>query len=130
MSNNTVKQRHGFTTFWLILMALSVVFGFFGVFGLAGTGAVHVPILISAITCQAIAVYWLFRWNKLGFGQYIASLVGKLIFVALNGPVAPIAIFFFALDVLILWAVLQLKANNGKTCWEQLEISGVTANNK
>ena len=123
--NNVVKQRHGFTTFWLVLLVIGIVFGLFGAIGLASAGVSYAFLNIAGIAFQIFAVVNLFAWKKIGFTQYMTSNLFKMWFLIFNSLANPFAIFLLILDAAILWGVLQIKAENGKTCWEQLETSVV-----
>ena len=122
---DTNKQRHGFTTFWFVLMAIGVALTIFAFFGAAAAGVKPNYFLGGLIACQSGAVLNLFWWKKVGFFQYVSAVVIKAFYLGVVGLLDPVSFFVFTLDILALWGVLQLKGENGKTCWEQLEILGV-----
>lgn len=123
------KQRHGFTTFWFVLMAIGVALTIFAFFGTAAAGVEPNYFLSGLIAGQSFAVWGLFRWKKIGFFQYVSAVTIKAFYLGIVGLLDPVSFFVFALDVLALWGVLQLKGENGKTCWEQMEVPEVPKKN-
>lgn len=131
ISDNQIKERAGFTTFWLWLcMVVSAVMGiasFVGLFTGLGPLTAHDPMFIRIFGFVLVWIifygYWsLLRWKKRGFTtlsvmagiNFVIILIGSMVTGTLS-----FSVFTPIFSILILYVVLQIR-KNGKSCWEQL----------
>jgi len=122
------KQRHGFLTFWLVLMAIANIASTYLNAVAVPSGAMpRLPnvgdgiyyMLAAASFFNFICTIALFRWKKWGFYGFIASSVLALIvniFVAKLGILASLP---GVLGVVLLYGVLQIGSDNKG--WPQLD---------
>jgi hypothetical protein len=114
--DDDIKSRHGFTSFWLWLCIIANVIGGFSII------FINEEINFFSIMCIAVAItiYLIVRWKKFGFyGFCIAQIV--TIFTDDLGMGFEVQLVTCLIQLIIIWAVLQLRNAYGVSAWKQLE---------
>jgi len=113
-------QRHGFITFWLILLiignSISIIAALaLGVFSYLSIFAIALNIV------SIVSVVMLLQWKKIGFWIFLGCQVLAAVLNATMqiSEIAILSAVGAVLGVAILWGILQIK-KDGKSCWEQL----------
>jgi RNA polymerase subunit RPABC4/transcription elongation factor Spt4 len=128
---NTKRERHGFTTFCLLLWTIgSGIFGLSFIFssdawikiyynlGIRFTSSVSfLNGLLSVIA--AIGSILLLSWRKFGFWLILVALIIQPFLLASIGMNFFLALFNSAIGVLMTWGVLHIR-KNGYSAWEHL----------
>ena len=129
---NSLKQRHGCVTAWLILMIIAnsliaIVYLFANekiTDNLPGDVSSSLIILLGIIgIANVIFAVLLFQWKKLGFWGFIVTSTGTFIInLSISSGSGPaLAQSFLGLaGIAILYGILQIKKDNVST-WESLE---------
>lgn len=151
-SNKTLveKQRHGFVTFWLVLMIIANIAGaimqmlsanyaiwqyateekaklfFYVEHGMVDyyTYAVYFMVVLSII--NVVGASLILNWKKVGYWLFLGSasacLVIMISFAILGGVSNTVfsSMLGAVLGPVVLWAILQIK-KDGVSCWELLE---------
>jgi len=115
------RERHGFVTFWLLLLAVSnAIYGgiyFYNTFTTGSTTFINLGILCMVAVVASIL---LLCWIKIGFLLFLIAQILCIpinIFLSLGGNKAQSIIGF--VSVIILWRVLQIQ-KNGYSAWDYL----------
>jgi hypothetical protein len=121
------KKRHGFTTFWLILMLLLMLLSF--IVSFIDPASLESPAIIFeriGVICYLISIILLLYWKKIGFWILIATEIYSAVsylayseYYLANSEYddsAFIGLFIFAVTI----GVLHIR-HEGKTTWEQLQ---------
>lgn len=143
------KQRHGFVTFWLVLMIVSNIAGaitqivvsqfaiwqyatdekaelfFYIKHGMVDyyTFAVYFMAVLAVI--NVVAAILLLIWKKLGYWLFVGSasacFVIMVSFAILGGVTSAVlsSLIGAVLGPIVLWAILQIR-KKGISCWKQL----------
>lgn len=143
------KQRHGFVTFWLILMIIANIAGaivqilsanyaiwqyateqkaqlfFYVEHGMVDyyTYAVYFMVVLSII--NVVGASLLLNWKKVGYWLFVGSASACMVIMitfAIFGGVSNTVLSSMLGAVfgpVVLWAILQIK-KNGVNCWKQL----------
>ena len=118
----TKRQRHGFTTFWLIFSIVSTLL-FFPSFHSEWLFTDHtkgaILLLDIAFAIDIIAGILLLCWKRIGF---IISIMTTLL-VVIADIISGYSIGYILLNIsmlAILYGILQIR-KNGKSTWEQLK---------
>ncbi len=124
---NIKRERHGFTTFWLIYLILNGLTSIFAFTYLREDleklteiqfTDLYCNIMISVGILNAISAGLLMIWKKIGFHGIIISTIIKLYAnMQLNSNIT--AALFGLLDIAILYMILKLR-KNGKSAWDWL----------
>jgi predicted amidophosphoribosyltransferase len=124
--NTTDRERHGFTSFWLIL---SLIFNLFAAatslfypewlaeYSEISSGLMMLSgflLIIGSIECILLLC-----WKKIGFWILIGNSVISMIINLVDGENIGMVLFGLV-SILIWWAILQIR-KNGRSTWEQLE---------
>jgi predicted nucleic acid-binding Zn ribbon protein len=130
----SIRQRHGFTSVWLIFSLIGFAFS-----GIQYLLLLHIPgdffqmireainisdefiILLGIISLAGIAAdVLLLKWKKIGFwilcGVSVVSFVVNMIALKEN----ILLNFLGLLGIAVMWGVLHI-SKDGKNTWEQLE---------
>jgi len=131
--DNANRKRHGFTTFWLWLMLvfnfIAVLYEIYGgnndinnlfiMLNMANNFSIAVSIIQSFMIIYSVIL--LMYWKKIGFWLFvICGLVGALFTGGASGFIALIILFSLIGD-LILFAILNLRNENGISTWDYLK---------
>jgi hypothetical protein len=132
--NTAPKERHGFTSFWLIsgaifnpIVCLIYLFApdsMESLYNISGYGyrfysgyAILAGLLMAAGT---VAYIFLLSWKKAGFWLLVAvTISNNFLSVAIMGMNFILALFFSAISIAILWGILHIR-KNGYTAWDHL----------
>lgn len=144
------KQRHGFVTFWLILMIIANIAGaimqilsanyaiwqyateekaqlfFYVEHGKVDyyTYAVYFMVILSVV--NVVGAILLLNWKKVGYWLFVGSasacLAIMISFAVFGGVTTTVlsSMLGAVLAPVVLWAILQIK-KDGVSCWKQLE---------
>ena len=122
------RERHGFTSFWLISSLLLALIGAFiyvlnlTIFAEVATqNSTNVFHIINAII-QVAGCIWLLCWQKAGFWVYSGScLLTPIINIAIGIiDIVVVSALVGLVLIAIMWGVLHLR-KDGKTAWQQFE---------
>ena len=121
------RQRHGFTTFWLVG---SLIFGFISAIFCLFVSQFMSELLDASIwyvlasgiilVLGIIADILMLRWKKSGFFIFIGINILQPILSTIMMEFDIFTIIFSLVAIVIRWGVLNIR-KNGKTVWEQLE---------
>jgi hypothetical protein len=119
------KDRHGFTSFWLILCLIGNALG--AAFLLLGSNMLsslydQETLLYMGIAAlvSTIAVIMILCWKKTGFWILFGAHIVSSFLTYDNGSSSIGQIAFGFISIAIVYGVLHLRRNN-KTTWEQME---------
>jgi energy-converting hydrogenase Eha subunit A len=124
----TLDVRHGFTTFWLVLLSVACGAFFVVCFIASITDEIFYLLFSLPAGLAALGLFMLLRWKKVGFWivclASVSSIVG-IITVSIVDYIEEEAIYIIVLLSLFLagsvYGVLRLRGSNGKNTWEQLQ---------
>jgi len=126
---NTLKQRHGCVTAWLIfwiigfsLVAVIYLFATEFVLNITQGELSKTMIISSGIFALASVVFTvlLLRWKKIGFWGYVGVIVvGFVMNLSTDSGIIP-SLLSGLVSIAIFYGVLQIKKNN-VSAWQNLE---------
>lgn len=109
-----IKTRHGFTSFWLWLGIVgNVIVGFLSIY--TNDYLIGVSSLVTAFI-----IYLIVKWKKWAFYALCVDIFISIFIYSSEFPIEGIIISSI-LQIVIIWAVLQLRNAQGVSAWKQLE---------
>ena len=126
-ANSVVRQRHGFTSFWLIFcLVINIIATFVFIYTVESfreytdmpDRIITFTIVLSVAGVSGFIM--LLCWKRAGFWVYtVASIISVIISSSMMNASFTDSLLGLA-GIAILWGVLNIR-RNGRTTWEQLD---------
>ena len=120
-----IKERHGCVTAWLVLMiiansiaSLSNLFFSDQIMMTLPDASVALLWALGGLgVLNIVFAFMLFQWKKMGFyGFLVTSFLGLIINLMVG--IEPFQALTGMAGIVILYGILQIRANDGRTAWE------------